>query len=112
MRTSDPGFSLEPDASGYYKVGSVYHKGPADYEYMKIAPGNLVLAVNGQELKTGDNYWRMFNVLPGRKLEFLLNSKPSTDGAWTVAVTPLLAVAQSALDYNLWVETRKSMVEK
>ena len=112
MRTSDPGFSLEPDASGYYKVGSVYHKGPADYEYMKIAPGNLVLAVNGQELKTGDNYWRMFNVLPGRKLEFLLNSKPSTDGAWTVAVTPLSAVAQSALDYNLWVETRKSMVEK
>jgi tricorn protease len=112
MRTSDPGFTLEPDASGYFKVGKIYHKGPADHEYMKIAPGNLVLAVNGEELKTSDNYWRMFNVLPGHKLEFRLNSKPSTDGAWTVAVTPLSATAQSNLEYNLWVENRKQLVEK
>ena len=54
----------------------------------------------------------MFNVLPGRKLEFRLNSKPSADGAWTVAVTPLSANAQSNLEYNLWVENRKQMVEK
>jgi tricorn protease len=112
MRTSDPGFTLEPDASGYFKVGKIYHKGPADYEYMKIAPGDLVLAVNGAELKTSDNYWRMFNVLPGHKLEFRLNSKPTMDGAWTVAVTPLSAQAQSNLEYNLWVENRKQMVEK
>ncbi len=112
MRTSDPGFSLEPDASGYYKVGTIYHKGPADYEYLKIAPGNLVLAVNGEDLKTSDNYWRRFNVLPGRKLEFLVNSKPSTDGAWTVAITPLPFMAHSNLEYSLWVEKRKQMVEK
>ena len=112
MRTSDPGFSLEADASGYYKVESIYHKGPADYEYMKIAPGNLVLAVNGRELKTRDNYWQMFNILPGHKLEFLLNSKPTTDGAWTVTITPLPAIAQSTFEYNLWVEQRKLMVAK
>jgi len=112
MRTSDPGFSLEPDASGYYKVAAVYHKGPADYEYMKIASGNLVLAVDGRGLKTQDNYWKLFNVLPGHKLEFLLNSKPTTDGAWTVSVAPLTAIAQGTLEYNLWVEKRKVMVEK
>ena len=112
MRTSDPGFTLEPDASGYYKVGSIYPKGPADHEYFKIAPGNLVLAVNGREVRTRDNYWRQLNVLPGRKLEFLLNSKPSTEGAWTIAIEPLAAIAQGNLEYAMWVENRKQMVEK
>ena len=52
--------------------------------------GNFILAVNGKELKTSDNYWQLFNVLPGRKLEFLVNSKPATDGAWPVELEPLI----------------------
>jgi tricorn protease len=112
MRTSDPGFALEPDSSGFYKVGTVFHKGPADHEYMKIATGHFVLAINGKEVKTNDNYWRYCNILPGRKLEFLLNSKPSVDGAWTIAIEPLSAIAQGNLEYNLWVESRKQMVDK
>ena len=112
MQTRYPGFAMEPDASGFYKVESIYRKGPADYEYMKIAPDNFVLAVNGKELTTKENYWRLFNVLPGRKLEFLLNSKPSPEGAWTVSIEPLTALAQGNLEYKLWVENRKQMVEK
>jgi tricorn protease len=112
VQTRYPGFELEPDASGYYKVAGIYHKGPADHEYMKIANGNFVLAVNGVELKTKDNYWRLFNILPGRKLEFLLNSSASTDGSWTVEIEPLSSTAQSNLDYDLWVENRTQMVEK
>ena len=111
VQTRYPGFTLQPDSSGYYKVESIYHKGPADYEYMKIAPGNYVLAVNGKPLKTTGNYWQLFNVLPGRNLDFLLNSKPSTDGAWTISIEPLNAMAQSNLEYALWVERRKQMVE-
>jgi tricorn protease len=112
VQTRYPGFNMAPDASGYYKVESIYRKGPADHEYMKIANGNFVLAVNGKELKTKDNYWQLFNVLPGKKLEFLLNTKASTDGAWTISIDPLTPVAQSNLEYALWVEHRKMMVDK
>jgi tricorn protease len=110
--TRYPGFNMVADASGYYKVESVYKKGPADHDYMKIAPGNFVLAVNGKELKAKDNYWQLFNVLPGKKLEFVLNSKPSMDGSWNVTVDPLTSIAQSNLEYALWVENRKEMVDK
>ena len=65
IQTRNPGFSLAPDASGYYKVTGILRKGPADFEYIKLAPGNFILAVNGKELKTKDNYWELFNVLPG-----------------------------------------------
>jgi len=112
IQTRYPGFEMEPDPSGYYKVSYIYRKGPADHEYVKLAPGNFILAVNDKPLKTGDNYWKLFNILPGRKFEFLVNSKPSADGAWTISLEPLAATAFGNLQYDRWVEDRKRMVEK
>jgi tricorn protease len=112
VQTRHPGFEMEPDASGVYKVSYIYKKGPADHDYAKLAVGNYVLAVNDKELKTSENYWRLFNILPGRKFEFLVNSKPSTDGAWTVSLDPLTAAAWSDLQYERWVADRKDMVAK
>ncbi|HEY2017104.1 MAG TPA: S41 family peptidase [Bryobacteraceae bacterium] len=112
IQTRYPGFDLEPDSSGYYKVSYIYRKGPADHDYVKLATGNYVLAVNDKQLKTTDNYWKLFNILPGRKFEFLVNSKPSVDGAWTVTMEPLGAVAQGNLNYDRWVSDREAMVEK
>jgi tricorn protease len=71
-----------------------------------------LLAVDGKELKTRDNYWQLFNILPGHKFEFLDNSVPSVEGAWTVDLQPLTAAEQAALEYDLWVDDRKAMVEK
>lgn len=113
VQTRYPGFSLVPDdAAGYYKVEAIERRGPADKEYMKIAPGNYVLAIDGHQLKTNDNYWQSFNTLPNHKLEFLVNSKPSTDGAWTISIEPMAAMEHSNLEYTNWVDGRKKMVEK
>ena len=112
IQTHYPGFDLEPDAAGYYKVSYVYRKGPADHDYVKLAAGNYILAVNGKELKTADNYWKLFNLLPGRKFEFTVNSKPQMDGAWTVSLEPLNQQAMGNLQYERWVNERKAMVDK
>jgi tricorn protease len=111
VQTRYPGFEMEPDASGFYKVSYIYRKGPADREYLKLAVGNYILGVNDKEMKTSENYWKLFNILPGRKFEFLVNSKPSTDGAWVVAIDPLTATAQADLRYERWVDDRKAMVK-
>ena len=112
METRYPGFDLEPDASGVYKVSYIYKKGPADHDYVKLAVGNYVLAVNAKPMKTSENYWQLFNILPGRKFEFLVNSQPSAEGAWTVTIEPLTAAAQGNLQYDRWVAERKDMVAK
>ena len=52
-RTRYPGFELEADSSGYYKVSYVHKDGPADHDYVNLHVGNFILAVNGQELKGG-----------------------------------------------------------
>ncbi len=112
MQTRYPGFDLEPDPSGYYKVSYIYHKGPADHDYVKLHVGDLILAVNGKELKTSDNYWQDFNVLTGRKFEFTVNSKPETQGSWTVSLEPLSAREQDNLQYERWVDSHKAIVDK
>jgi tricorn protease len=111
IQTRYPGFELTADASGFYKVSRIYRKGPADYEYVKLSNGNFILAVDGKPLTTKDNYWQLFNILGGQKFEFLVNSKPATDGAWTVDLQPLAATQQGDLEYTLWVEGRKNMVD-
>jgi len=112
VTTRYPGFDLEPDESGYYKVGHIYRKGPADHDYVRIATGNFILAVNGKPLKTSDNYWKFFNLLTGRKFEFLVNSKPQTEGAWIEKIEPLSGGTQSNLEYERWVNAREEMVHK
>jgi tricorn protease len=112
VQTRFPGFDMEPDASGFFKVSYIYKKGPADHDYVKLAVGDYVLAVNGKELKTSDNYWKLFNILPGRKFEFQVNTKPSAEGAWTVSLDPLTAAAQADLLYDRWVDQRKAMVKE
>ena len=110
VQTRYPGFEMEPDPSGYYKVSYIYRKGPADHEFVKLSVGDYILSVNDKDLKTSENYWKLFNILPGRKFDFLVNSKPSLDGAWSISLDPLTATAQADLRYDRWVEDRKAMV--
>ncbi len=112
IQTRYPGFEIEPDASGYYKVTHVYQNGPADNDYTKIAVGNFILEVNGQPLRSGENYWKHYNLAPGRKMEFTVNSKPTADGAWSIKVTPVTGGAHGTLQYQKWVEERRALVEK
>jgi tricorn protease len=112
MQTRNPGFEIAPDASGFYKVTWIYKDGPADKDFVKVHVGDFILAVNGTPLKSGDNYYRLYNLLPGRKFEFTVNSKPSMDGAWTTKVEPANNMAYGTLQYQKWVDDRRQMVEK
>ncbi|HET7698024.1 MAG TPA: S41 family peptidase [Vicinamibacterales bacterium] len=110
QQTRYPGFDLLPDDSGFFKVGHVYKDGPADRDYLKIKEGHYVVAVDGHELKSGDNYWQFFTLAPGTKFHFLLNDKPVKDGAWEVTITPVASMAD--LMYAKWVDDRREMVTK
>ncbi|HYK60719.1 MAG TPA: S41 family peptidase [Bryobacteraceae bacterium] len=112
VQTRYPGFEMEPDPSGYFKVSYIYQKGPADHDYVKLRVGDYVLSVNGKDLKSGDNYWQYFNELPGRKFEFTVSSKPELDGAWNLSVDPISQTQQDNLEYDRWADQRKAMVDK
>ncbi|HXB21999.1 MAG TPA: S41 family peptidase [Candidatus Solibacter sp.] len=112
VQTRFPGFDLESDPSGYYRVSYIYKDGPADKDYVRIDKGNYIVSIDGHELKAGDNYWKYLTAVRGEKIEFMVNSKPSSDGAWLTKVEPASNTAHTTLLYERWVAERKAMVEK
>jgi tricorn protease len=112
VQTRYPGFELEPDATGYFRIVHIYRKGPADHDYIDIDPGDYVLAINGRPLKPGDNVWRALTVVPGRKFEFLVATKPDSPSTRTASIVPVNATTQGNLEYERWVDERKAIVAK
>ncbi|HSC29919.1 MAG TPA: S41 family peptidase, partial [Vicinamibacterales bacterium] len=110
QQTRYPGFDLVADASGFYKVGHIYKDGPADHDYLKLATGNFVLSVDGRDLKSGESYWPHFTLASGSKFHFMVNDKPTKEGAWAVTVTPVGSMGD--LQYAKWVSDRREMVTK
>jgi tricorn protease len=111
-QTRYPGFELAADPSGFYKVSHVYKDGPADKDYINLNPGDFVLAVDGRDLKAGDNYWKLYTTAPGDRFEFLVNTKPAKDGARSVKIRPVSATQHANLQYQRWVADRRKMVDK
>lgn len=112
QQTRYPGFDLVTDSSGFFKVGHVYKDGPADRDYLKIESGDYVLSVDGHDLKSGDNYWQYFTLAPGTKFHFLVNDKPSREGAWEVTITPVESTEFGTLQYARWVADRREIATK
>jgi tricorn protease len=107
-----PGFELQADSSGFYRVAHIYKHGPADKDYVKIETGNFILAINGQDLKAGDNYWKLYAEAPSSRWELTVNSKPAKEGAWKTKLTPISAIQYSNLQYENWVADRRATVDK
>jgi tricorn protease len=110
-QTRYPGFEMEAD-DGFYKVTHVYKNGPADKDYVKIKAGDYILAIDGQDIKAGDNYWKLYTTAPGERLEFLVNSKPAKEGAWSAKVRPVNSAQYANLQYERWVADRRALVDK
>src|SRR5258708_29771619 len=86
--------------------------GPADHDYVKIKTGDFVVSIDGHDLKTAENYWRYFTIASGNKFHFLVNDKPSKDGAWEVTIAPVGNQTFGDLQYARWVDDRREMVPK
>jgi tricorn protease len=112
VQTRYPGFELQVDPNGFYRVAHIYKNGPADKDYVKILVGDFVLAIDGQDLKAGDNYWKAYTTAPATKLEFTVNSKPAKQGAWKTKLTPVNSTQYATLQYEKWVADRRAKVDQ
>lgn len=104
------GFELEPSDAGRYRVGHIYKAGPADKEWLDIAKGDYVLAINGQELKSGENYERLMATAMNEYIPVRLAKSPSGEGARTVRIASVTSLTD--IKYEEWVATRREQVEK
>jgi tricorn protease len=117
-RVGLPGATFTFDASaGRYRLGKIFrghneeprYRSPLTEVGVDAREGDYVLAIDGQELKAGDDPYRL---LRNRTfaVTLTLNGKPSMEGARQVTYRPI--DSEAALRYLDFVLTSKERVDK
>jgi tricorn protease len=103
------GFELEP-ADGRYRISHVYRNGPADKEWLELKAGDYVLAIDGQELKAGDNYWKVLSTTSNEYIPVKVSKTPAGEGAKVVRIASVTNLAN--IRYEEFVANNRDLVEK
>ena len=103
------GLELEPSA-GRYKISHIYKDGPADKEWLDLKVGDFVLAIDGQDIKAGDNYWKILSQTMNEYIPVRVAKSGAGDAARTVRIASVTSLTD--IKYEEWVAERRAMVEK
>ncbi|HKG78943.1 MAG TPA: S41 family peptidase, partial [Pyrinomonadaceae bacterium] len=113
VATSHLGLELEADkAAGRYRVTHIFEDGPADKDWVRVKAGDYLIAIDGKQVKAGDDYWQFLNERLNRKVNVTFNSKAAEDGAWTSRIEAISTNAYSQLRYERWVKERRKKVDE
>jgi tricorn protease len=104
-----PGIELEPD-QGRYRIAHVYRDGPADKEWLDLEVGDYVLAMDGQEIRAGDNYWKILNHVLNDYVTLRVADSPDGAGARDQRVETVTSLRN--IQYQEWVEENREFVEE
>lgn len=77
---------------------------------IRAAEGNYLVGINGQELTTDQDPYRMLDGTAGQQTVIHLNDRPSMEGAWTETVEPIRSEGQ--LRQRAWVEDNRRTVDE
>ncbi len=110
------GADLIPE-SGRWKIQRIYTteswnpglEAPLDVPGLKVAEGNYIVAVNGRELLASDDYQEWLDGTVGKQTVLTINSKPGTEGSWTIIVKPVSN--ENGLRQQAWVENNRRIVD-
>jgi tricorn protease len=105
------GFEIGPDKD-YYKITRIYRDGPADKDWLKLKTGDYVLAINGREIKSGDNYWKDLNNLLNEYAVVRVASEPNPKSPTARDVRIKTVASLGNIKYQEWVKENRDYVDK
>ena len=109
--TAHFGLRFEEDFKGPgLKVRDVIHGSPADLDRSRIEAGEIVLAVNGQEVDPGMNLPDVLNGLLDQ--EYLLKVQGADAEVREVSIRPISFSAARSLLYEHWIRHNQKWVEE
>lgn len=103
------GVELEP-AGARYRISHIYRDGPADHEWLNLAVGDFVLAMDGQELRAGENYWRILNHALNEYVPVRVARQADGRDAREVRIRTVTSLTD--LRYEEWVAGNREFVER
>ncbi len=120
MPTSNGGllgadFTVE---SGRYRFERIYDnenwnpelKAPLAVPGVRVARGDYLLAVNGEELRGTDDVYRLLDGTAGKQTVLTVSDRPTLAGARTITVVPV--ANEQTLRTRAWVEDNRRTVDR
>jgi tricorn protease len=83
---------------------------PLDQPALRVSEGDYLLAVNGEPLTTDKDPYELMNGTAKMQTLLLVNSKPATEGAWTIKVQPI--ESEAGLHQLAWIEDNRRKVDQ
>jgi tricorn protease len=112
VNTAVLGFYLDYDYDGPgLRVKEVPKRTPGWYAKTQIKAGEYVLAIDGQDVQRDENLYQVLNDKGNRDFEFLVNDKPTKDGARTVKYKALTGGEWGDIHYQNRIESSRKQVE-
>jgi len=103
------GVELEP-AGNRYRISHIYRDGPADHEWLGLSVGDFVLAIDGQEVQAGDNYWRILNHALNEYVPVRVARTAGGQDARMVRIKTVTSITD--IRYEEWVARNREFVEQ
>ncbi len=94
------------------KVSGVLAKGPTDKAATRVLPNEYVMAVDGVDVEMNEFFYNTLQDKAGKKVELLVNGKPTKEGARTIKLKPIQMAQWRDLEYDAMVRKNRERVEK
>ena len=103
--------------NGRYRIARIYDteawnpelRAPLAMPGVNVSRGDYIVAINGVELKTPDNIYRLLDGTANRQTVLAVNSRPTLEGARLVTVIPV--ANEQGLRTRAWVERSRHVVD-
>ncbi len=110
--TAALGAEFEKDnAHKLFRIKRVIKHGPL-YKTNRKLEGLYLIAIDGKLLSTADNLYTFLNNKVGKRVELLVNSKPTKVGAEKLYVKPISYSEEKNLLYDEWEELSRERVHR
>lgn len=101
-------FDEDYDGDGL-KVVEIFPRGPLASKAAGIVPGDIVMAIDGEKVLAGKDYFPLLEGKAGKKVR--LDVRKSDGKNATVSVKPISAGSQSNMAYQRWVERNERITD-
>ena len=108
--THSLGFEMEEGTGGRYRISHIYRDGPADKEWLDLHDGDYVLAIDNQEIKNGDNYYKLLTNTLNTYIPVKVAKTATGENARTVRIATVTNLGD--IKYEEWVNNNRDEVEK
>jgi tricorn protease len=103
--------------NGRYRIAKIYDtetwnpelRAPLAMPGVNVNNGDYILAINGTELRTPDNVYRLLDGTANRQTVLTVNSRPVLDGSRQITVIPV--ANEQGLRTRAWVERNRRYVD-